>query len=279
MEPKRAQWGSKIGFILAAAGSAVGLGNIWKFPGKAYEGGGGAYILIYLAIVLLIGIPVMLSELTIGRGAQANAIDSYGKLGHPGYKWVGWFGVIVAFIITSYYCHVGGWVLRYVASYATEATKVYADPLGYFYALLGYNAVTGETWFPLTAVIFAGIFMGITCFIIVKGVESGIERFNKIGMPALFVILIILLIRALTMPGAGEGLQYMLIPDWSKVTFSTGILWQGSTKDCELEFRIADKETVDALASGAQTLDLTITLSTVSRLFVLDLKNKTVTPQ
>jgi len=109
MEPKRAQWGSKIGFILAAAGSAVGLGNIWKFPGKAYEGGGGAYILIYLAIVLLIGIPVMLSELTIGRGAQANAIDSYGKLGHPGYKWVGWFGVIVAFIITSYYCHVGGW--------------------------------------------------------------------------------------------------------------------------------------------------------------------------
>ena len=221
MEPKRAQWGSKIGFILAAAGSAVGLGNIWKFPGKAYEGGGGAYILIYLAIVLLIGIPVMLSELTIGRGAQANAIDSYGKLGHPGYKWVGWFGVIVAFIITSYYCHVGGWVLRYVASYATAATKVYADPLGYFYALLGYNAVTGETWFPLTAVIFAGIFMGITCFIIVKGVESGIERFNKIGMPALFVILIILLIRALTMPGAGEGLQYMLIPDWSKVTFST----------------------------------------------------------
>ena len=170
MEPKRAQWGSKIGFILAAAGSAVGLGNIWKFPGKAYEGGGGAYILIYLAIVILIGIPVMLSELTIGRGAQANAIDSYGKLGHPGYKWVGWFGVIVAFIITSYYAHVGGWVLRYVVSYATEPAKVYADPLGYFYALLGYNAVTGETWFPLTAVIFAGIFMGITCFIIVKGV-------------------------------------------------------------------------------------------------------------
>ena len=87
---------------------------------KAYEGGGGAYILIYLAIVILIGIPVMLSELTIGRGAQANAIDSYGKLGHPGYKWVGWFGVIVAFIITSYYAHVGGWVLRYVVSYATE---------------------------------------------------------------------------------------------------------------------------------------------------------------
>ena len=108
----------------------------------------------------LIGIPVMLSELTIGRGAQANAIDSYGKLGHPGYKWVGWFGVIVAFIITSYYCHVGGWVLRYVASYATEATKVYADPLGYFYALLGYNAVTGETWFPLDCSYLRGYLYG-----------------------------------------------------------------------------------------------------------------------
>ena len=89
MENNRAQWGSKIGFILAAAGSAVGLGNIWKFPGKAFEGGGGAYILIYLAIVVLIGFPVMLSELTIGRAAQANAIDSFHKLGYRGFKWVG----------------------------------------------------------------------------------------------------------------------------------------------------------------------------------------------
>lgn len=221
MEPKRAQWGSKVGFILAAAGSAVGLGNIWKFPGKAFEGGGGAYILIYLAIVLLIGIPVMLSELTIGRAAQANAVDSFEKLRHPGFKWVGWIGVIVAFIITSYYAHVGGWVLRYVAGYATESGKIYADPLGYFYGLLGYNAATGETWFPMTAIIFGAIFMAATCYIIIKGVEDGIERFNKFGMPALFIILIILLVRALTMPGAAEGLSYMLIPDWSKVTFST----------------------------------------------------------
>ena len=221
MEPKRAQWGSKIGFILAAAGSAVGLGNIWKFPGKAFEGGGGAYILIYLAIVILIGIPVMLSELTIGRGAQANTIDSFDKLGFPRFKWVGWIGVIVAFIITSYYAHVGGWVLRYVASYVTEPGKVYSDPLGYFYGLLGYDAATGATWFPLTAIIFGAIFMAVTCFIIIKGVESGIEKFNKFGMPALFIILIILLVRALTMPGAAEGLTYMLVPDWSKVTFST----------------------------------------------------------
>ena len=210
MENNRAQWGSKIGFILAAAGSAVGLGNIWKFPGKAFEGGGGAYILIYLAIVVLIGFPVMLSELTIGRAAQANAIDSFHKLGYRGFKWVGVTGVAVAFIVTSYYCHVGGWVLRYVVSYITEAQTVYADPLGYFYGLLGYNAATGETWFPLTAILFAAVFMAVNAVIIIKGVEGGIEKFNKVGMPALFIILIVLLARTITLDGAQVGFAYML---------------------------------------------------------------------
>ena len=221
MENNRAQWGSKIGFILAAAGSAVGLGNIWKFPGKAFEGGGGAYILIYLAIVVLIGFPVMLSELTIGRAAQANAIDSFHKLGYRGFKWVGVTGVAVAFIVTSYYCHVGGWVLRYVVSYITEAQTVYADPLGYFYGLLGYNAATGETWFPLTAILFAAVFMAVNAFIIIKGVEGGIEKFNKVGMPALFIILIVLLARTITLDGAQVGFAYMLSCDWSKVGFNT----------------------------------------------------------
>ena len=221
MENNRAQWGSKIGFILAAAGSAVGLGNIWKFPGKAFEGGGGAYILIYLAIVVLIGFPVMLSELTIGRAAQANAIDSFHKLGYRGFKWVGVTGVAVAFIVTSYYCHVGGWVLRYVVSYITEAQTVYADPLGYFYGLLGYNAATGETWFPLTAILFAAVFMAVNAVIIIKGVEGGIEKFNKVGMPALFIILIVLLARTITLDGAQVGFAYMLSCDWSKVGFNT----------------------------------------------------------
>ncbi len=220
-EKKRAQWGSKLGFILAAAGSAVGLGNIWKFPGKAFEGGGGAYILIYLAIVVLIGMPVMLSEFCIGRAAQANAIDSFGKLGHKGFKWVGVIGVSVAFIVTSYYCHVGGWVLRYVVSYITEPTAVYADPLGYFYALLGYNAATGETWFPTTAILFAAVFVIANVVILVNGVEGGIEKFNKVGMPALLCILFILLVRVITLDGTGEGFAYMLSCDWSKVGFNT----------------------------------------------------------
>ncbi|MBQ7535963.1 MAG: sodium-dependent transporter [Stomatobaculum sp.] len=220
MEQTRAQWGSKIGFILAAAGSAVGLGNIWKFPGRAYEGGGGAFLLIYLLIVIFLGIPLMLTELTVGRASQSNVVGAFRKVGHKSWSWVGWMGVAGAFLITCYYCHVGGWVLRYVFSYAMEAPAVYKDSAGYFYDLLGYHA-DGSTSFPWTAILFAAAFMAMNAVIIVRGVESGIESFNKIGMPALFVLLLILLVRSATLPGADAGLRYMLSFDWSKVSFET----------------------------------------------------------
>ena len=224
MENKRAQWGSKLGFILAAAGSAVGLGNIWKFPGKAFEGGGGAFLLMYLLIVPLIGMPAMLSELAIGRASRANVVDAFGKLGHRGWRWVGWLGWAVAFIITCYYAHVGGWVLRYVFSYALETRAVYADPKGYFYAVLGLDAATGATFFPWIVLLFAFAFMTICAVVIIKGVEGGIEKFNKVGMPALFVILLILFVRAATLPGAADGLRYMLSLDWAKVTPQTFLI-------------------------------------------------------
>lgn len=219
---ERAQWASKIGFILAAAGSAVGLGNIWKFPGKAYAGGGGAFLLIYLAIVILIGVPVMVTELSIGRHTRKNTIGSFRTLNKK-FSWVGWFGVICAFVILCYYSHVGGWVISYIASYVTESSAVMADGLSYFYGFLGIDAATGATWFPTRAIIFAFIFVAINTIILLKGVSGGIEKFNKVGMPALFVILIILLVRAATLPGAGEGLKYMLSFDWSKVNSGTFI--------------------------------------------------------
>lgn len=224
MESNRAKWGSKLGFILAAAGSAVGLGNIWKFPGKAFEGGGGAFLLMYLLIVPLIGMPAMLSELSIGRASDSNVVDAFRKLGHKGYSWVGWVGWLVAFIITCYYSHVGGWVLRYVFSYAMEPGAVYADPLGYFYAMLGYNAAAETTFMPWTVIFFAFAFLVICAFVIIRGVEGGIEKFNKVGMPALFVILLILFVRAATLPGALEGLRYMLSLDMSKVTPQTFLI-------------------------------------------------------
>ena len=224
MENKRAQWGSKLGFILAAAGSAIGLGNIWKFPGKAFEGGGGAFLLMYLLIVPLLGMPVMLSELSVGRASQSNVVDAFKKLGHKGYSWVGWMGWTVAFIITCYYSHVGGWVLRYVASYVVEPRRVYGDPLGYFYGMLGYDPAADATFMPWTVILFAFLFLAICAVVIIKGVEGGIEKFNKVGMPALFVILIVLFVRAATLPGAGDGLRYMLSIDASKVTPQTFLI-------------------------------------------------------
>ncbi|MBQ6014233.1 MAG: sodium-dependent transporter [Firmicutes bacterium] len=224
MKKERAQWSGRVGFILAAAGSAVGLGNIWKFPGKAYEGGGGAFLLMYLLIIPLIGMPAMLSELAIGRASQSNVVDAFGRLGRKGYSWAGWTGWIGAFIITSYYSHVGGWVLRYVFSYAVEPGLVYADPLGYFYRMLGYDAASEETFFPLTAIVFAALFMTICAVAIIKGVEKGIEKFNRIGMPALFFLLLVLLVRSVTLPGASEGLKYMLSLDMSKVSGQTFLI-------------------------------------------------------
>ena len=220
MEKKRAQWGSKIGFILAAAGSAVGLGNIWKFPGRAYEGGGGCFVLIYLFMVVLLGAPLMLTELSVGRASQTNIVGAFHKLGHRRYSWVGWIGVCGAFIITCYYSHVGGWVLRYVFGYATDAPKIYGDSLGYFYEMLGYHA-DGTTSFPWVAILFAAAFMVVNAVVIIRGVESGIEKFNKVGMPALFLLLLVLLVRAFTLEGAQPGIRYMASLDWSKVSFNT----------------------------------------------------------
>ena len=220
MEKARAQWGSKIGFILAAAGSAVGLGNIWKFPGRAYEGGGGPFLLIYLFIVIILGVPLMLTELSVGRASQTNIVGTFRKLGHARCSWVGWIGVLGAFIITCYYSHVGGWVLRYVFGYAFEAPAIYENSLGYFYNMLGFDGESA-TFFPWVAILFSAIFMALNAFVIIRGVESGIEKFNKFGMPALFVLLVILLTRALTLEGADAGIRYMLSLDFSKVTYDT----------------------------------------------------------
>ena len=227
----RAQWATNMGFILAAAGSAVGLGNIWKFPGKAYEGGGAAFLIIYLAIVAIVGTTVMLAEFAIGRHTKKDTIGAYAQL-RP--KWKGWgiLGVVTAFIILSYYFHVGGWVMYYIFSYLFKSTQVFADPTGHFYNMLGlFRDAGGDftvTAFPwMGAVVFPLLFVAITVFIIIRGVEKGIEKFNKIGMPALFVLLIILMIRAITLPGAGEGVKYMLTPDFSKVSGETFLIALG----------------------------------------------------
>ena len=217
----RAQWATNIGFLLAAAGSAVGLGNIWKFPGKAFEGGGGAFLIIYLIIVAVIGVTVMLAEFVIGRHTKKDTIGSYALL-KPSWKGWGILGVITAFIILAYYFQVGGWVMYYIYSYLFKSSAVYANPLHYFYNMLGYDAAGGTTFFPVAgAIVFPLIFILINVLVVIGGVQKGIEKFNKIGMPALFVILIVLMVRAMTLPGAGEGIAYLFRPNFAMVSGET----------------------------------------------------------
>lgn len=220
MKHERGQWSGSLGFVLAAAGSAVGLGNIWKFPGKAYAGGGASFILIYIAIVALIGATVMLAEFALGRSQHANAAESFGKIRRK-WKWVGFLGVLAGFIISCYYIQVGGWVLNYVYAYIVESAKVFADPLNYFYGVIGANG------FPLFgAVIFPLLFLLISIFVLLKG-TSGIEKFNKWAMPLLFLLLVVLMVRAVTLDGAQEGIAYLLHIDWSKVSGDTFIMALG----------------------------------------------------
>lgn len=208
---EREQWVSSLGFILATAGSAVGLGNIWKFPGKVGAYGGGAFILCYIAIVLLIGLPVMLAELSIGRATQKNAVGAFRSLNK---KWafVGWIGQITLFVIMSYYCVVGGWVMKYIAAYVVESNFGAASYQDYFVNFISK---------PVEPLLWGAVFLGICIFVIGKGVTKGIEKVSKFLMPVLFLLLIACVVRAVTLPGAGEGIAFMLRVDPSQITQET----------------------------------------------------------
>lgn len=202
MKQKRGQWASSIGFILAAAGSAVGLGNIWKFPGKTGLYGGGAFLLSYILIVALIGFPVMLAELSIGRSTQKNVVGALRELSR---KWafVGILGVITLFIIMSYYVVVAGWVLKYVVAYLLGPE-------------FGSGGVSYQDYFvnfitePVEPLIWALVCLVLCIYVVAKGVSEGIEKVSKVLMPVLFLLLIACGIRAVTLPGAGAGVSYML---------------------------------------------------------------------
>lgn len=202
MSQKRSQWASNVGFIMAAAGSAVGLGNIWKFPGKVGAYGGGAFLLCYILIVAVIGFPVMLAELSIGRATQKNVVGAFHQLNR---KWTfaGGIGVITLFVIMSYYSVVGGWVLKYIFAYLmgpqfSSGTVSYQE---YFVSFIT-KSVEPLVW--------GGVFLVLCIYVVVKGVSEGIERISKILMPALFLLLIACVLKGITLPGAMEGVSYML---------------------------------------------------------------------
>ncbi len=213
--PNRESFGSKFGVVAATAGSAIGLGNIWRFPYVAGENGGAAFIIIYLGFVIAIGIPVMLSEFTIGRSGQLNAFGSFRKLA-PKQPWylIGLMGVVAAFMILAFYTAVAGWTLEYLyQSVINGFDGKSPEDLKNMY-----SSFIGGTSRPL---IWFFVFMALTAFIIMSGVKKGIEKSTKILMPLLFILLLILVVRSVTLPGAMKGINFLFQPDFSKITPST----------------------------------------------------------
>lgn len=207
-------FGSKIGIIAAAAGSAVGLGNIYRFPCELGNNGGGAFLLVYLLIVLCLGVPVMLSEFVIGRKTQKNPIGAF-KMLRPKSAWplVGYMGVACALVIMAFYSTVAGWTLEYVVKavgnqFQGKELSVIEQEFADFHNL-GWKNVLWQV-----------VFIFMTGFVVFKGVANGIEKYSKILMPLLVLILIVLAIRSVTLPGAGEGLAFLFKPDFSKITGS-----------------------------------------------------------
>ena len=207
---KRANFGSRLGIILATAGSAVGLGNVWRFPTMTGENGGAAFILIYIVCVLLLGVPCMLSEFIIGRRAQANTARAYSRLaGGSPWRFIGYFGVFTGFMIAGYYCVVSGWCLQYV--YASVTGQLEGDPA---YVTQYFDDFSTNPWKP---VVWLVTFFLITHFVIVRGVEKGIEKASKLMMPLLFILLIVIAVASCLLPNAEKGISFLFSPDFSKV--------------------------------------------------------------
>lgn len=206
--PKRANWGSNFGFLMAAVGSAVGLGNLWGFPYKLGKGGGFAFLLIYLVMVVTVGMVVMVGEFAIGRKTRLSPVGAYKALDKR-FTFNGWFGTIAAFVILSFYSVLGGWAIRYFVAYLFE---IFGSG---FHGMSGGEFFAAFTADPLQSVLYHSIFMLISGLIVLGGVQKGIESTSKIMMPALFVMLAVIIVRSLTLPGAMAGVAFMFKPDFS----------------------------------------------------------------
>ena len=217
---ERKGFGTNFGFLMAAVGSAVGLGNIWGFPNKMGASGGFTFLIIYLILAVLCGFIVMVGELAIGRKTGKGAVEAYHVLSKK-FKWMGWMGILSAFFILFFYCALGGYCIKYVvlnvgdlfgAGFGTNALAAAAEANG--------NSLGAEVFgtfmsSPTEAIVYGLIFVAITMIIVIGGIGGGIEKVCSVGMPALFVMLLICIIRACTLPGAVNGLKYMFVPGWA----------------------------------------------------------------
>ena len=206
----RGNFGSKLGIILATAGSAVGLGNVWRFPYMTGQNGGAAFLLVYIGCILLLGIPGMLSEFIVGRHGQSNAAKAYDKLsnGRP-WKLVGYLGILTATIILGFYAVIAGWCFEYLFASLAGHTLGDADYIQNYFV-----EFSGDMWRPL---MWGCVFIGVTHMVIIRGVQKGIESVSKWLMPILMILLLILVGASCSLPNAIEGVRFLLMPDFSKV--------------------------------------------------------------
>ncbi|WP_373099914.1 MULTISPECIES: sodium-dependent transporter [Pasteurellaceae] len=216
----RHAWSSQLTYILTVAGATVGFGATWRFPYLVGENGGGAYVLLFCIAMIIIGIPMILVENVIGRRMQVNAIDAFGgqangKKIHPGWKILGYMGLLGAFGILAYYMVLGGWVLTYIGSLISGdldlSQHVTIETTSAFF-----NDHIRDA--PKTVLIYTALFVAINYVILIKGIKEGIERSVKMLMPLLFIFLMIMIVRNITLPGAMEGIKFYLVPDFSKIS-------------------------------------------------------------
>jgi NSS family neurotransmitter:Na+ symporter len=223
MSNQREQWGSKLGFILAASGSAVGIGNIWKYPHMAGQNGGAAFTVVYLVCILVVGLSIVIAEFVIGRRTQLSPVGAFETLApKTNWRWVGFLGVGSAFVILSFYGVVGGWILKYIVISLTGGFKDLAgnpDAAGNVFN----NFITG-TWSPI---FFQVIFMTVCILVIVNGVKGGIEKWSKIMMPLIIILLGMLAVRGMTLPGGMEGISFLFKPRFEDLTASSVVLALG----------------------------------------------------
>lgn len=216
MEQKRSGFSGKLGFVLAAAGSAVGLGNIWRFPYLAAQYGGGVFLLCYIILAVTFGFSLMVGEISLGRKTQLSAVSAFSKLNQK-YSFLGYLASVVPMIILPYYSVIGGWVTKYLVACCTGDVAQAAQD-GYFNSFI---AQPGES------TLFFAIFMGLTALIVLFGVEKGIEKVSKFMMPVLVVLSVGVAIYAVCLPGALEGVKYYLMPDFKNFSFTTVIAATG----------------------------------------------------
>ncbi|MGL4989335.1 MAG: sodium-dependent transporter, partial [Cetobacterium sp.] len=206
MSNERGNWGSSVGFVLAAAGSAIGLGNLWKFPYLAGKNGGGAFVLVYLSLVLILGFSLMLGEMVIGRRGKSDAFGSYNNI-KKGWGFVGILGILCCFIVYSYYVVIAGWIVKYIGMFIRGGLT--EDPVSTFGSFI--SSGTSPILYSLVVVV-------VTASIVLKGVSGGIEKASKIMMPVLFLFMLVIVVRSVTLPNAMEGIKYFLKPDFNEIT-------------------------------------------------------------